>query len=144
MDVNWLILQTKGEYMYEYRISNVSKVVDGDTVDLTLDVGFCMFTIQRIRISGVDTPEMTAKDEVERKMANEAKAFVENWLSSNKNLTIKTTKDDKYGRMLGEIRNDAGVCLNTLLVEKGYAWSYDGGTKNKDIKLLQEKRKANG
>lgn len=130
--------------MYEYRISSVSKVVDGDTVDLTLDVGFYMFTIQRIRISGVDTPEMTAKDEVERKMANEAKVFVENWFTNNKKLTIKTSKDDKYGRMLGEIKNDAGECINTLLVEKGYAWPYDGGTKNKNIKLLLEKRKSNG
>ena len=130
--------------MYEYKISSVAKVVDGDTVDLTLDVGFCMFTIQRIRISGVDTPEMTAKDETERKMANEAKAFVESWFAKNKQLTIKTTKDDKYGRMLGEIKNDVGECINTLLVEKGYAWSYDGGTKKKDLKLLLEKRKANG
>lgn len=130
--------------MHEYKISSVSKVVDGDTVDLTIDVGFYMFTIQRIRIAGVDTPEMASKDETERTVANDAKTFVEKWFSNGKQFTIKTTKDDKYGRMLGEIKNERGECINTLLVEKGYAWPYDGGTKNKDIKLLLEKRKTNG
>ena len=129
--------------MYQYKI-NVLKIVDGDTLDVSIDLGFYVTTIQRIRLVGVDTPETNSKDELERKLANEAKQFITEWISTQKQMLIKTTKDDKYGRMLGEITGDNGQIINNILVEKGYAWAYDGNTKNKDLVYLIEKRKNNG
>lgn len=126
--------------MYEYKITNVLKIIDGDTVDLSLDLGFYVMTIQRIRFDGLDTPELHSKDETERKLAQEAKDFVTKWFEQNKDLVIKTKKDDKYGRMLGEIFC-SGKSLNKTLIEMGYAWEYDGGEKKKDINLLLERRK---
>ena len=130
--------------MYQYKLNSILKVVDGDTVDASIDLGFYTTTIQRIRLAGVDTPETNSKDDLERKMGNEAKQFVTEWVSKQKQMTIKTTKDDKYGRMLGEIFGDDGQTINQLLLEKGYAWAYDGNTKNKDLTYLIEKRKNNG
>ena len=127
--------------MYQYKIANILKIVDGDTVDLSIDLGFSIITIQRIRLSGLDTPELNSKEEKERQLAVEAKQFVTEWFSNNKNLIIKTTKDDKYGRMLGEIINENGVSLNKTLIERGYAWDYDGTVKKTDINILLEKRK---
>jgi micrococcal nuclease len=126
--------------MFEYRVSNVLKVVDGDTVDLSLDLGFYVTVVQRIRFDGLDTPEIHSKDPEERKLAQEAKNFIVKWFQENKELTIKTKKDDKYGRMLGEIFYK-DISLNKILLQMGYAWEYDGGEKKKDIKLLLERRK---
>jgi micrococcal nuclease len=130
--------------MYQYKLNSVLKVVDGDTVDVSIDLGFSVTTIQRIRLAGVDTPETNTKDELERTIGNEAKQFVVDWVSKQNQMIIKTTKDDKYGRMLGEIFGDDGQTINQLLLEKGYAWAYDGNTKNKDLTYLIEKRKNNG
>lgn len=128
--------------MYEYSVNEIVKVVDGDTVDIVLDLGFGIFTKQRLRLKGIDTPETLTKDEVERKFGNEAKEFVSIWTINQKSLRVKTFKDDKYGRLLAELFGDDDVCLNTILVEKGYAWSYDGvGERVKDFNLLLEKRK---
>ena len=126
--------------MYEYKISNILKIVDGDTVDLSLDLGFYVTVVQRIRLDGVDTPEIHSKDTQEKQLGQEAKNFIIKWFEENKDLTIKTKKDDKYGRMLGEILC-GNKSLNKTLVEMGYAWEYDGGEKKKDINLLLERRK---
>lgn len=125
--------------MYEYTISNILKVIDGDTVDVSLDLGFYVTVVQRIRLDGLDTPEVHSKNIEEKKLAQEAKQFIEKWFEDNKNLTIKTKKDDKYGRMLGEIFC-GDVSLNKKLIELGYAWEYDGGEKKKDLQFLIEKR----
>jgi len=130
--------------MFEYKLNNILKIVDGDTVDVSIDLGFNVTTIQRIRLSGVDTPETNSKNELEKSMGDEAKMFIINWVSLQKQMKIKTYKDDKYGRILGEIFGDNDQCINNLLIEKGYAWSYDGNTKNKDLNYLLEKRKNNG
>jgi len=130
--------------MFEYKLNNILKIVDGDTVDVSIDLGFNVTTIQRIRLSGVDTPETNSKNELEKNMGNEAKMFIINWVSLQKQMKIKTYKDDKYGRIIGEIFGDNDQCINNLLIEKGYAWSYDGNTKNKDLNYLLEKRKNNG
>jgi micrococcal nuclease len=92
----------------------------------------------------VDTPESISKDPLERQLATDAKNFLISWLKDKKNLKIKTIKDDKYGRILGDIYSDAGECINDLLLADGYAWSYDGGTKNKNLQILVEQRKAKG
>jgi micrococcal nuclease len=126
--------------MYEYKINEVVKVVDGDTLDVVFDVGFSMFCKQRVRLLGLDTPETHTSNEREKKMGLEAKAFVNSWISGQKGLIGKTTKDDKYGRILAMIYGDGGVCLNDELVSKGYAWLYDGGTKHKDLDALDARQ----
>ena len=126
--------------MYEYQIKEVSEVVDGDTVDMVFDMGFGMFCKQRVRLEGIDTPETHTTNDEEKKMGLEAKAFVEKWIKAQKTLRAKTTKDDKYGRILAQVYGDNGICLNDQMVAKGYAWLYDGGTKHKDLKVLKEQR----
>jgi len=127
--------------MYEYNVKEFVKFVDGDTVDIVLDLGFEVYRKERIRINRIDTPEIKSKDELERKLALEAKDYVGIWLINQKQVRIKTFKDDKYGRLLGEFYGDNNVCLSDLLIEKGYAWAYDGRIRNKDLNLLLEKRK---
>jgi len=126
--------------MYEYVISQVSRIIDGDTIDVIIDVGFSIYRKERIRLNRLDTPEGNSKNEIERSLAIDAKDFVTSWLFSQKQLKIKTIKDDKYGRILGEIYGDS-ECLNDILLESGYAWEYHGDAKSKDVSLLLEKRK---
>lgn len=126
--------------MYEYE-AKIEKVVDGDTVDVTIDVGFGMFCKQRVRINGIDTPEKNSSDPLEKKMGHEATEFVESWVKKQKKFRIKTYKDDKYGRLLADVYGDNDEFLNEQMVNLGYAWRYDGGTKVKDFKVLLEKRK---
>jgi micrococcal nuclease len=127
--------------MYEYIVKEIVKIVDGDTVDIVLDLGFDVYRKERVRINRVDTPESNSKDATEKKLAIEAKNYVSTWMINQKKIRIKTFKDDKYGRLLGEFYGDEDVCLSDLLINGGYAWAYDGGTKNKDLNLLLEKRK---
>jgi micrococcal nuclease len=127
--------------MYEYIVKEIVKIVDGDTVDIVLDLGFDVYRKERVRINRVDTPESNSKDVNEKKLAVEAKNYVSTWMINQKKIRIKTLKDDKYGRLLGEFYGDGDVCLSDLLINGGYAWAYDGGVKNKDLNLLLEKRK---
>ena len=127
--------------MYEYIVKEIVKIVDGDTVDIVLDLGFDVYRKERVRINRVDTPESNSKDVNEKKLAIEAKNYVSTWMINQKKIRIKTLKDDKYGRLLGEFYGDGDVCLSDLLINGGYAWAYDGGVKNKDLNLLLEKRK---
>ena len=76
--------------MYEYKVTNIIKVVDGDTIDVLIDVGFNMFRSERIRINRVDTPESITKDDYEKKFGLEAKEYVANWLKTQ--IEIKITK----------------------------------------------------
>lgn len=126
--------------MYEYAIKEIIKVVDGDTIDVIFDVGFSMFRKERIRLDGIDTPESVTSDSYEKKFGLESKQFLQVWLSKQSKLIAKTKKDDKYGRILADIYGDDGICVNKLMVESGFAWGYDGGTKDKDFKLLLERR----
>lgn len=130
--------------MFEYVVKEINKIVDGDTLDITIDLGFALTTKQRVRLNGIDTPESITKDEYEKKFGMEAKDFITNWISKNKNIKVKTEKDDKYGRILGHFYADSSSeSLNEALVRLGYAWEYDGGTKKKDFSILLERRKNN-
>jgi len=130
--------------MYEYHVKEIVKIVDGDTVDLVLDLGFSTFVQQRLRLKGIDTPELSSTNESERIIANEAKGYVSVWLINQKKLTVKTFKDDKYGRIIAEIYGDDSLCLNKILIDNGYAWEYDGSKpRNNDVNILLEKRKIN-
>lgn len=111
--------------MYQYK-ATVVRVVDGDTIDLTIDLGFKITTHQRIRLAGIDTPEIFSvkKDTPEHVLGLEVKQFVENRLVANNNeVMIETEKlTGKYGRYIGTIMlADSEITLNDELVEKGFA-----------------------
>jgi len=95
--------------MYRYNVNGGVKVVDGDTVDLMIDLGLRIYSLQRIRLSGVNTPELRASDPALREKAQQAKEFVETWFEKAKadgmTIIVTTFKDktEKYGRYLGQI-----------------------------------------
>lgn len=104
--------------MYEYK-AKVINVVDGDTIDAVIDVGFKVTTTQRLRLLGIDTAELTSKDPVERAKAQEAKLYTIDRLL-NKSVLIKTEKSDSFGRYLAIIYID-GIEFNKEILEKGLA-----------------------
>ena len=127
--------------MYEYKVKEVVKVVDGDTIDVVIDLGFDLSKKERVRLAGIDTPESRTRDLEEKKLGLEAKEHLATNLTNAKQLIISTEKDGKYGRMLGTIHmNDDIVSLNQQMIDKGYAWEYDGGKKEKDLNDLRVKR----
>jgi micrococcal nuclease len=129
--------------MYEYRIKNVTKVVDGDTIDVDIDLGFNISYTQRVRLAGIDTPESRTRDLYEKKLGMESKEWLKNALSHANTIIIKTEKPDsteKFGRILGWLFVD-DVNLNKAMIDQGYAWEYLGGTKEKDFDALLKKRK---
>ena len=125
--------------MYEYRVKEVAKVVDGDTVDLVLDLGFKLYKKERCRVAGIDTPESRTRDLKEKKYGLEAKAYLQDVLKNAENLTVRTEKDGKYGRMLGWLFADnIDGSINQLMIEAGMAWSYSGGTKDSSVDRFQQ------
>ena len=127
--------------MYEYAIQKVVKVVDGDTIDIIIDLGFDLTKKERVRLAGIDAPESRTKYLEEKEFGLETKAFLARRLRDGfaSGLRVKTEKDGKYGRMLGWI-----FCgqtnINEEMVYRGYAWEYDGTKKNKDLEELRSKR----
>jgi micrococcal nuclease len=132
--------------MYEYNIKKVTKVVDGDTIDVDIDLGFNISFAQRVRLAGIDTPESRTKDAREKALGLEVKNKVKSAIESAKTVIIKTELPDsteKYGRILGWVYLDgAAKSLNEQLIEEGYAWGYMGETKVKDFDALLAKRKS--
>ena len=114
--------------MYEYRVKSVERVIDGDTVDVILDLGFGLFKKERVRVAGVDTPEKRTRNDKEKMLGNDATAFAEAWFAAEGDVIVKTEKDGKYGRMLGWFHR-GDECFNHKLIDDGYAWVYLGGTK---------------
>jgi micrococcal nuclease len=128
--------------MYEYRVKEIVRVVDGDTVDCNIDLGFGISSMQRVRLHGLDTPETRSKDPREKQIAQDGKQFFTSWLEENKNqLVVQTFKEDKYGRLLARFRASSGICVNDEMVKLGYAWVYSGGKKVGDISHLEALRK---
>ena len=130
--------------MYEYRVKQVVKVVDGDTIDVVIDLGFDISYTSRVRLAGIDTPESRTTDAREKILGQEVKEYLKKALDGATDIVIRTEKVDsseKYGRILGWLFvNKQTGSLNMELVNKGYAWSYDGGTKKKDFAELLRKR----
>ena len=127
--------------MYEYKVKEVVKVVDGDTIDVVIDLGFDLFKKERVRLAGIDTPESRTRDLEEKKFGLEAKKYLETHLQGANEIIIQTEKDGKYGRMLGWITLDDDVTpFNQFMVDRGYAWTFDGGKKEKDLNELRIKR----
>ena len=134
-------------------MTKIDKVLDGDTIDVTIDLGFDLYKKERVRIAGVDTPEKRTRDLEEKALGIDAT----NWLKKKLEDTIAGDGDElairtelvggmgKYGRLLGWLYiNEDTISLNEQMITEGYAWEYDGGTKQKDFEQLREIRRANG
>jgi len=130
--------------MYEYRVKQILKVVDGDTIDVVINLGFDISFTSRVRLAGIDTPESRTTDAREKILGVEVKEYLKKALEGATDIVIRTEKADsseKYGRILGWLFvNKQTSSLNMELVNKGYAWSYDGGTKKKDFEELLKRR----
>ena len=126
-------------------MKSVDRVVDGDTIDISIDLGFDLTKKERVRLAGIDTPEKRTKDQKEKEMGYQATEFLEMHLMEAKKLTVKTEKEGKFGRMLGWLYKSETdtTSINQIMIDKGYAWSYDGGTKEKNLDDLMAKRESN-
>ena len=139
---------------WNYKISSVDRIVDGDTIDITINLGFDLSIKQRVRVAGVDTPEKRTSDHVvEKPLGIDAT----NWLTQKLNYALDNKQDlfvrtqlgsgatGKYGRLLGWLYvGEETKSLNELMIEDGYAWDYDGGSKNKNFDELIAIRKEKG
>jgi micrococcal nuclease len=134
--------------MYEYYVRKVENVVDGDTIDVLIDLGFDILFQSRVRLAGIDTPESRTKDLKEKVLGLESKEYLKKALKDAKSVVIKTEKmnsTEKFGRILGWIYvNGDTVSLNDMMINDGYAWGYMGDTKVKDFDALEKTRKKSG
>ena len=137
---------------YNFRVTEINRVLDGDTIDVTIDLGFDLYKKERVRIAGVDTPEKRTRDLEEKALGIDAtnwmKEKLEGAIAGDDELSIRTELVGgmgKYGRLLGWLYiGDAELSLNEQMIDEGYAWEYDGGTKKKDFEELREIRRSFG
>ena len=137
---------------YNFRVTKINRVVDGDTIDVTIDLGFDLYKKERVRVAGVDTPEKRTRDLEEKELGKDAtnwlKEKLEGAVAGDDDLVIRTELVGgvgKYGRLLGWLYiGDGDVSLNEEMITEGYAWAYDGGTKQKNFEELREIRRAHG
>ena len=137
---------------YNFRVVKINRVVDGDTIDVTIDLGFDLYKKERVRVAGVDTPEKRTRNLEEKALGVDATA----WLKSKLEETIKGDEElivrtelkggvGKYGRLLGWLYvGDTDISLNEQMITEGYAHAYDGGTKNMDLEALRVIRRSFG
>ena len=138
---------------YNFRVTEINRVLDGDTIDVTIDLGFDLYKKERVRIAGVDTPEKRTRNLEEKELGIDAT----NWLKKKLEDTIAGDGDEltvrtelvggtgKYGRLLGWLYiNEDVISLNEQMITEGYAWAYDGGTKQKNFESLREIRRSFG
>ena len=134
--------------MYEYFVKEVKNVVDGDTIDVIIDLGFDILFASRVRLAGIDTPESRTTDKAEKALGIEAKEYLKKYLKDAKSVVIRTEKMDsseKYGRILGWVYvNGESESLNNKMINDGYAWGYLGDTKIKDFEALKKARAKSG
>jgi len=137
---------------YNFRVIAIDRVVDGDTLDITIDLGFDLYKKERVRVAGVDTPEKRTRNLEEKALGIEAtnwlKEELEGAINGDDELSVRTELvggTGKYGRLLGWLYiGDELLSLNEQMIAEGYAHEYDGGTKNMDLEALREIRRANG
>ena len=134
--------------MYEYFVKEVKNVVDGDTIDVIIDLGFDILFASRVRLAGIDTPESRTTDKAEKALGIEAKEYLKKQLKDAKSVVIRTEKMDsseKYGRILGWVYiNGDSESINNKMINDGYAWGYLGETKIKDFEALKNARTKSG
>jgi len=114
--------------MYNYR-ARVISIYDADTMTLEIDLGFHIKITEKVRLMGIDTPELRTKNKKEKKLGYEARDYLRE-LILNKEVIINTEKKGKFGRYLVDVYYD-DININNELIRKGYAKSYDGGKKKK-------------
>jgi micrococcal nuclease len=137
---------------YNFRVVEINRVVDGDTIDVTIDLGFDLYKKERVRIAGVDTPEKRTRNLEEKALGIDAtnwlKEKLEGAVAGDDDLVIRTELVGgvgKYGRLLGWLYvGDGDMSLNEQMIAEGYAWSYDGGTKQKNFEVLRGIRRSYG
>ena len=137
---------------YNFRVTEINRVVDGDTIDVTIDLGFDLYKKERVRVAGIDTPEKRTRDLEEKALGIDAT----NWLKDKLTETIKGDEElvirtelkggvGKYGRLLGWLYiNEDTISLNEQMITEGYAHAYDGGTKDMNLEKLREIRRSFG
>lgn len=134
-----------------YRVSSVGRIIDGDTIDVAIDLGFDVCTKQRIRLMGIDTPESRTSDKIEKVFGKQAKKVLKEWcmkaVASEKDdidIELRCSEADprdKYGRVLAEVwicEDDNWTNVNQWMCENGYAVPYLG--QNKDDVAEQHER----
>tara|TARA_B100001287_G_scaffold154215_1_gene129658 strand:- start:320 stop:736 length:417 start_codon:yes stop_codon:yes gene_type:complete len=133
-------------------VTKINRVVDGDTIDVTIDLGFDLTKKERVRVAGVDTPEKRTRDKEEKALGIDAT----NWLKEKLQTAVAGDDDliirtelvggvGKYGRLLGWLYiGDERVSINEEMIGEGYAWPYDGGKKQKDFEELRVLRRSRG
>ena len=137
---------------YNFRVVSIDKVLDGDTIDVTIDLGFDLFKKERVRIAGVDTPEKRTRNLEEKELGihatNWLKDKLDGAINGDDDLVIRTELDGgvgKYGRLLGWCYiGDSELSLNEQMITEGYAHAYDGGTKDMNLEALREIRRSFG
>ena len=137
---------------YNFRVTKIVKVLDGDTIDVLIDLGFDLYKKERVRIAGVDTPEKRTRDLEEKELGLHATNWMKDKLTEtikgDEELTIRTELKGgvgKYGRLLGWLYvGDSDISLNEQMITEGYAHAYDGGTKNMDLEALRVIRRSFG
>ncbi len=147
-----MMLPPSRKSCYNFRVIKINRVVDGDTIDVTIDLGFDLYKKERVRVAGIDTPEKRTRNLEEKALGIDAT----NWLKEKLNAAVDGDDDlvirtelvggvGKYGRLLGWLYiGDANVSVNEEMIDEGYAWTYDGGTKNKNFEELREIRRSKG
>jgi len=134
--------------MYEYFVKEIKNVVDGDTIDVVIDLGFDILFASRVRLAGIDTPESRTTNKAEKALGIEAKEYLKKQLKDAKSVVIRTEKMDsseKYGRILGWVYvNGESESVNNKMINDGYAWGYLGETKIKDFEALAKARVKSG
>ena len=137
---------------YNFRVTEVNRVLDGDTIDVTIDLGFELFKKERVRVAGVDTPEKRTRNLEEKALGIDAtnwlKQKLEDVLAGDDELIVRTELRGgvgKYGRLLGWLYiGDDTESLNEQMITEGYAHAYDGGTKDMNLEALREIRRSFG
>ena len=137
---------------YNFRVTEITKVLDGDTIDVIIDLGFDLSKKERVRVAGVDTPEKRTRNLEEKALGIDAtnwlKEKLEGAILGDDDLIIRTELVGgmgKYGRLLGWLYiGDSPVSLNEQMITEGYAHAYDGGTKDMNLEKLREIRRSFG
>ena len=137
---------------YNFRVTEITKVLDGDTIDVIIDLGFDLSKKERVRVAGVDTPEKRTRNLEEKALGIDAtnwlKEKLEGAILGDDDLIIRTELVGgmgKYGRLLGWLYiGDSSVSLNEQMITEGYAHAYDGGTKDMNLEALREIRRQHG
>ena len=137
---------------YNFRVIKINRVLDGDTIDVTIDLGFDLFKKERVRIAGVDTPEKRTRNLEEKALGIDATEWLKGQLTDtikgDDELVIRTELVGgvgKYGRLLGWLYiGESDISINEQMITEGYAWEYDGGKKQKDFEELREIRREHG